>query len=98
MLNFIGFLLPALIDLFNRRIKDSDVRFWVSVLVCIFFGVFLVTLDTNAFQGLTAQAVAEEIAMRSLALFGMAQLTYKKVWENSDTRDSMGLNAKKNVQ
>jgi len=90
----IGFLLPALIDMFNRRIKDSDVRFWVSVLTCIAVGVGLVVLETNVFFGLTAIEVVELVAVKSMAMFGMAQLTYKKLWENSDVRDSLGLNAK----
>ena len=90
----IGFLLPAFIDMLNRRIQDSDIRFWVSVLVCVVVGVGLVVLETNMFSGLTAIAIAELIAVKSMAMFGMAQLTYKKLWENSDIRDDLGLNAK----
>ncbi len=94
MINLIGFLLPALIDLFNRRIKDTDTRFWISVWVCIGVGSCLATLETNGFKGLSIQDISELISVRSMAMFGMAQITYKQVWENSSLRDSMGMNAK----
>lgn len=92
----IGFLLPAVIDLFNRKIQDSDVRFWVSVLVCVGVGAFLATLETNGFGGMTYVAIAELIAVKAMAMFGMAQISYKKVWEDSEVRTDLGLNAKAN--
>lgn len=94
MINLLGFLLPALIDMFNRRIKDSDVRFWVSVFVCIFFGAFVVFVEMQAKAGLSLTVIVEMIAVKAMAMFGMAQLSYKKVWENSDLRDQLGLNSK----
>lgn len=94
MLNLIGFLLPAMIDLINRRIKDTDIRFWVSVLICVLVGSVLGTLESNGFEGLSLTEVAELLAVKSMAMFGMAQLSYKKVWENSILRDDLSLNAK----
>lgn len=96
MENLIGFLLPALIDLINRHIESRDLRFWISVLVCSLVGLGLVALDTNLFLGMTVQAGFEAVAIRAMAMFGIAQIVYKNGWENSDTRDSLGLNAKTN--
>jgi hypothetical protein len=98
MTNFIGFLLPAAIDLINRRIKDKDIRFWFSVLVCILIGSALVTVETNAFNGLDIKTIAELIAIKSMAMFGMSQLTYKQIWENSNIRGQLNLDAKINAQ
>lgn len=95
MINFIGFLLPALIDMINRRVKDRDARFLISVAVCVSVGSFLVTLETNGFEMVGWITAAELIAMKSMAMFGMAQLSYKGAWEESSVRGSLGLNAKK---
>lgn len=94
MLNLVGFLLPALIDLINRKIDDSDVRFWVSVLVCVLVGSLIATLDTNGFESLGLREILESIAVHAMAMFGEAQLVYKKAWEDSDVRVNLGLNAK----
>lgn len=95
MLNFIGFLLPPLIDLINRKIKDTDVRFWVSVLVCLIVGFFVSFLNTALFDSMTILEIVEAVAVQTMATFGMAQLTYKAAWEDSETRDDLKLNAKK---
>jgi len=94
MLNLIGFLLPAIIDTINNKIKDSDNRFWMSVLICILTGFILVVIESNLFDNMTILAISEAVAMKSMAMFGMAQLTYKKAWEDSDIRVDLGLNAK----
>jgi len=94
MLNLIGFLLPGLIDLFNRKIKDSDIRYYVSILVCVIVGVVLAIVETNVFDGMVLQNVVELIAVKSMAMFGMAQISYKKAWENTSFRTNLKMNAK----
>lgn len=95
MLTFIGFLLPAVIDLFNRKIEDKDLRFWVSVLFCVLVGSAVATLESAVFAGMNLVQIVELIAKQSMAMFGMAQLTYKLGWENSDLRGDLGLDVKR---
>ena len=76
MENLIAFLLPTLIDVINRYIKNSDLRFWVSVLVCALVGTGLDYL-TGGFSGFDAWA--EQV----MVVFGIAQLTYGAVYKNS---------------
>jgi O-antigen/teichoic acid export membrane protein len=94
MLNLIGFILPALIDLINRKIKDTDLRYWVSILVCMVVAVPIGGLQSNWYMGISANEIVEIWAVQSLALFGMSQIAYKQVWEDSDVRVDLGLNAK----
>lgn len=95
MLNFIGFVLPVFIDLINIRFKDSGTRFLISLIICSLFGIGVSYLKTNGFAGFESiQQVSETMAISAMSMFGMAQLTYKKVWENSEHRVGLGLNAK----
>ena len=79
MLKLIGFLLPALIDLINKHIYDTDLRFWVSVIVCALVGTLL-DYVMGGFTGI--EAWATDVLM----IFGMAQLGYKAIYKNSDIR------------
>lgn len=95
MLKLLALLLPPLIDLINRKVADKDNRFWISVLVCAFFGIFLNFAETNMFQGIaTVMALLDGIGESILIVFGLAQLSYKALWENSAARKDAGLNAK----
>lgn len=89
MLQLIGFLLPAVIDLINRKIADTDVRFWFSVGVCAGTGVAL-NYITGGFHFGTIEAISKDILM----IIGEAQLAYKGLWENLPLRNQLGLNAK----
>ncbi len=85
MINLIGFFLPPLIDLITRKFPDSDVRFWISLLVCSVVGVFTTWLDTNGFQGYThTLAIADDISGHILAIIGIAQISYKVLYDKSN--------------
>lgn len=88
---FIGFVLPPFIDMVNRNIKNSDIRFWVSVLACVFIGAIYATVMSGGFAGHSIQAIIELIAAESLTMFGVAQLSYKVAWEKSEVRTSLNL-------
>ena len=75
MLNLIGLLLPPVIDLINRKIKDSDLKFWVSVAFCVVVGAVLQVVS----GGGNAEAYFESI----MAVFGLAQLSYMAVYQDS---------------
>lgn len=88
ILTLVSFLLPPLIDLINRKILDSDIRFWVSVLVCALVGT-VIEFVMNGFVFIGADPLIEEM----LKTFAMAQLSYKGVWEDHSLRRKLGLKA-----
>ena len=88
-----GLLLPVVIDLINRKVKNSDLRFWVSVLLCGVVGVVLNFIQTE-FRFDSVQLGADSIAMSVMATFGLAQLSYKGLWEQSSLRKRLTLKAK----
>lgn len=91
-MELIGILVPAVIDLINRNVKNSDARFWISVVVCAVVGLGVNYLET-AFAFSNPRAGFDSISSSILAIFGLAQISYKAVWEKSGLRESLGLNA-----
>lgn len=89
-MELIGLLLPALIDLINRKIADSDARFWVSVVICGIVGAFVNWLATG-FNFVDAMAGFQSLTASIMAIFGLAQLSYKAVWEKSGVRSALKL-------
>lgn len=72
----IGALLPPVIDLINRRISSSKVRYVISVVVCLLLGVAL------NYQGLSLSN--PETFLTSFGLiFASAQTTYKMYWKEN---------------
>lgn len=78
----IGFLFPPAIDLINRYVKNSDLRFWVSVLFCIAVGSLAAFLKGNL--------TVDFVAMQAMVYVGEAQLAYK-LWGQSSERTSLNL-------
>lgn len=84
MIELIGLLLPPFIDIINRKIKDSDVRFVISVIFCSIVGLVLNFLTNgNHFGDQTS------IAKSILTVFGSAQLSFKMVWDDSRARGAI---------
>ncbi len=75
-LDLVGFLLPPVIDLINRKIDNSDIRFWMSVLICALVGVLITWAAGNIGD---INAVINSI----FVVFGLAQISYKAVYESS---------------
>lgn len=92
MLELIGILIPAFIDLINRRVKDSDVRFWISVAVCAVVGIAVNYIQTLFVFPSLMEAV-EAVSKSILVVFGLAQLVYKAGYENSSFRKENDLKA-----
>lgn len=87
-MELIAFLLPPLIDLINRRVVSPDVRFWVSVFVCALVGAGLNYLDTQfAFE--TLRVGFESLSQSILVVFGIAQLVYGAVYDESRLQTSI---------
>jgi len=76
MQNLIAFLLPAIIDLINRKIVDTDLRFWISLTVCVLFATIM-DYVLGGFSGV--EAWAEQV----LIIFGIAQLSYGAIYKKS---------------
>lgn len=81
-MEFFGLVLPALIDLINRRVTNSDVRLWVSFFVCLVFGVFFNFVDTG-FIFESFKAGFESITASVMFVFGLSQFSYKGIYEDS---------------
>jgi len=83
LIKLIGFLLPPAIDLINKRIKNSDIRFWVSVAFCsiIGFGISYFTFGGIAPIGNIVDTI--------FVVFGTAQLAYKGAYEGSVTQQAI---------
>jgi uncharacterized protein YqgC (DUF456 family) len=87
-MELLSLLLPILIDLFNRHIKNSDLRFWVSVVVCAVVGICLNYVDTMwGFQ--SVKDGFESITSSIMVTFGLAQLAFKGYYENSTLREKI---------
>lgn len=100
-MELLGLLLPLVIDLVNRHILESDKRYWVSILICFSVGVFINFLEHNGFigySGMTYMQIADSLSLSALSVFALAKIVYDKVWEKSDLREDLGLNAKSNLQ
>lgn len=94
-MELLGILLPIVIDLFNRKIADSDLRFWVSVFICALVGTGLNFLETQ-FVFASAKLAFDSLSSSILVVFGLAQLSYKGLWENSKVRNVLGMNGQNN--
>lgn len=96
MMDFIGFLLPILIDLVNKNVASSNKRFWISIMICTAIGALVSLLTTALFDSMTLEQVVDSILTQAAIFIASSQITYKAIWEKSEVRDDLGLNAKTN--
>lgn len=90
MLNFIGFLMPAFIDLINKHVEDSNYRFWISVIACSLVGCAIAAIETNGFKSLSPTEVAELLSFKTMAIVGMAQISYRGIgYKGSDLQKTI---------
>lgn len=80
MQDFAGFILPPFIDLINRNIANSKVRFWISMFACVAVAVVLNLDKLNNF---------DELLGKASLIFAQAQIVYKTYWEKSRMREKM---------
>ena len=80
MQDFAGFILPPFIDLINRNIANSTVRFWISMLACVAVAVLLNLDKLNN---------PDELLGKASLIFAQAQIVYKTYWEKSGVREKM---------
>lgn len=89
LFQYLGILLPAVIDLINRKISNTDIRFWVSFAFCSVVGVLLNYYITDGTGFTTVDSAIADI----FVTFGLAQFSYKGLWENSKVRNTLQLDA-----
>lgn len=80
IIKFIGFLLPPFIDLINRKVKDSDAKFWISVAVCSVIGTGLSYINFGGW------APFNDTINTIFVVFGTAQLAYVGVYKESSVQ------------
>lgn len=81
-MEFIGILLPPIIDLVNRYIKDNAYRFLVAVLWCVLFGIALNWIETG-FVFVDRVTAYQSLSKSILAVFGASQLSYTALYSGS---------------
>ena len=86
-------LLPIGIDYINRKINNSDIRLWVSVGVCAIFALGLTWIDTS-FKFATPRLGFDYISAQIMIAFGLAQLSFKAVWEKTTIHKELRVEAK----
>ena len=79
MVELIGFILPPLIDLINKKISNSKTRFVVSFLTCVGVGVGM------NYGKLNVNSLGEVLGAIGV-VFASAQVAYKLYWEKSSLR------------
>lgn len=89
MQNFVGLLLPPVIDLVNTKIPNSNVRFLASMLISALVAVVLspqlLTDIVAGYQTGSVETLLKEVTL----VWAEAQLVYKLYWENSAPRESL---------
>jgi hypothetical protein len=79
----IAFFLPALIGMINRKVNNSDTRFWVSFFVCATVGAGFNALVNGAeYAGMTPVSIADSVAESILVMIGLVKLSFEGFWDN----------------
>ncbi len=80
---FVSLLLPALVGFITRTTKDSDVRFWKSVCVCMVVGTIVNFIEQNGiYTGKTLLEIANSITASIMLMVGLVKVSYQAIWDN----------------
>lgn len=71
-----GMLMPPIIDVVNRKISSSTLRYIISLVVCILVGVLMNWGEISL----------ENILQSGAIVFASAQSTHKIYWSGSSVR------------
>ena len=82
MRDIIGFILPPIIDLINTRVANTQIRFWISMAVCV---VFAFAANIEEFASLDWNTILGKIGL----VFTESQIIYKVYWEKSTAREKI---------
>lgn len=84
MENLIGFILPPIIDLINKRVPKSNLRYIISLLVCL---IIAAVLNVKELQFGNSESFLVSFGL----IFGEAQTVYKLYWSESKARTNLNL-------
>lgn len=87
-MEIVGLLLPPIIDLVNRFIKDKSLRFLAAFLICSLFGLGLNWLQTS-FSFASPLEGFQSLSASILAVFGASQVSYNLGYEDSKIQDAI---------
>jgi len=71
-----GAFMPLVIDVVNKNIANSNIRYFISMALCLGLGALLNLNQLNAGDILTSGAI----------IFAAAQTVYKTYYKSSDVR------------
>lgn len=78
--DLVGLVLPPVIDLLNMRVKNSNLRYIASLLICVIVGVALNIDKISSWQALCANVGI---------VFACAQTVHKLYWSNTQGSQKM---------
>lgn len=87
MENLVGLVLPLIIDLLNRFVPNSNLRYVISLVICL---IVAALLNLSAIQLGDSNSFFASFGI----IFAEAQSVYKIWWGKSGSRKSLGLVAK----
>lgn len=79
---WIGLILPPFIDIINKRISDSRIRFVVAALICLAVSV------VTKWSSLVVGSVPDFLNSAAM-VFAESQIVYGLYWSNSQLRTTM---------
>ena len=71
-----GVVMPFIIDLVNRKVESTKLRYFISMAICLLLG-FLLNLD---------KLNASDVLVSGSVIFTAAQTVYKTYYEKSQLR------------
>lgn len=83
-MELVGFILPPFIDLINRKVTNSNVRYLISLLVSLLVAGIIKYFDGGLIFGDVDQVLAS-----AGIIFAEAQTVYKLYWEDSKVRATL---------
>lgn len=79
MFELVGFLLPPVIDLVNRKVNNPTLRFWITLAISLIMGA-IIRWDEIGLGN-------PEVVLASAAIiFTESQIVYKTYWKDSGIR------------
>jgi hypothetical protein len=81
--SLIGFILPPFIDLVNKYIANSNIRFVISLVLCLIVGGV-----AKAMSGQLDFSNVPAILTSAGVIFAEAQITYKLYWKDASLRNN----------
>ena len=76
----IGVILPPAIDLINRKVANTDARFWISIAFCMLIATIFNFLNNNGFTGLNP------VLTDFFWIWGLSQISYKVSYKDSELK------------